>query len=305
MVQTDAAREANLDGLVGPTHNYAGLSEGNLASERHAEGVSRPRAAALQGLRKARLLMELGLPQGLLPPLQRPDLAGLRALGFSGSDSAVVEAAWRSSPALLARYMSASSMWTANAATVIPSSDSLDGRLHLVVANLVAKPHRAIEADQTFEALSRLFADRERFAVHRALPHHATLGDEGAANHTRLAGEHGAPGLHLFVYGTDEHGGPTPRRFAARQTRLASESVARMSVPTALVSVKVQSAPDRVGSMPGTQAVTFVGKIARHADAPYPAGIKQAANSNIETPAAADTPAENTASVEATEGQEG
>ena len=118
MVQTDAAREANLDGLVGPTHNYAGLSEGNLASERHARGISRPRAAALQGLQKARLLMELGLPQGLLPPLQRPDLAGLRALGFSGSDSAVVEAAWRSSPALLARYMSASSMWTANAGTV-------------------------------------------------------------------------------------------------------------------------------------------------------------------------------------------
>ena len=228
MVQTDAAREANLDGLVGPTHNYAGLSEGNLASERHARGISRPRAAALQGLQKARLLMELGLPQGLLPPLQRPDLAGLRALGFSGSDSAVVEAAWRSSPALLARYMSASSMWTANAATVVPSSDSLDGRLHLVVANLVAKPHRAIEADQTFEALSRLFADPNHFAVHRALPHHPTLGDEGAANHTRLADEHGAAGLHLFVYGTDEHGGPTPRRFAARQTRLASESVARL-----------------------------------------------------------------------------
>jgi succinylarginine dihydrolase len=228
MVQIQSALEANLDGLVGPTHNYAGLSEGNLASERHAKGVSRPRAAALQGLRKARLLMELGLPQGLLPPLQRPDLAGLRALGFSGSDSAVVEAAWRSSPALLARYMSASSMWTANAATVVPSSDSLDGRLHLVVANLAAKPHRAIEADQTFEALSRLFADPDHFAVHRALPHHPTLGDEGAANHTRLASTHGSPGLHLFVYGIDEAGGPAPTRFAARQSRLASESVARL-----------------------------------------------------------------------------
>lgn len=228
MEGTVMAQEANLDGLVGPTHNYAGLSEGNLASERHAKGISRPRAAALQGLRKARLLMELGLPQGLLPPLQRPDLAGLRALGFTGSDSAVVEAAWRSSPALLARYMSASSMWTANAATVVPSSDSLDGRLHLVVANLVAKPHRAIEGAQTYDALRRLFADRSRFAVHAALPAHPTLGDEGAANHTRLATSHDAPGLHLFVYGTDESGGPATARFSARQTRLASESVARL-----------------------------------------------------------------------------
>lgn len=228
MTEQHSTMEANLDGLVGPTHNYAGLSSGNLASERHAQGASRPRAAALQGLRKARLLMELGLPQGLLPPLQRPDLAGLRALGFSGSDAAVVASAWRASPGLLARYMSASSMWTANAATVVPSADSTDGRLHFVVANLVAKPHRAIEAAQTFDAMRRLFADETRFALHAALPHHPTLGDEGAANHTRLANGHAEAGLHLFVYGVDERGGPAPSRFAARQTRLASESVARL-----------------------------------------------------------------------------
>ena len=43
-------REINFDGIIGPSHNYAGLSLGNLASTRHAGDVSQPRAAALQGL---------------------------------------------------------------------------------------------------------------------------------------------------------------------------------------------------------------------------------------------------------------
>ncbi|MBA3527234.1 MAG: N-succinylarginine dihydrolase, partial [Sphingomonas sp.] len=41
--------EINFDGIVGPSHNYAGLSLGNLASTRNAFQVSHPRAAALQG----------------------------------------------------------------------------------------------------------------------------------------------------------------------------------------------------------------------------------------------------------------
>ena len=45
-----ALREINFDGIVGPSHNYAGLSLGNLASTRNAGQVSQPRAAALQVL---------------------------------------------------------------------------------------------------------------------------------------------------------------------------------------------------------------------------------------------------------------
>ena len=48
------AREINFDGLVGPSHNYAGLSPGNLASARNAGAISYPRAAALQGIEKMR-----------------------------------------------------------------------------------------------------------------------------------------------------------------------------------------------------------------------------------------------------------
>ena len=48
-------REINFDGLIGPTHNYAGLSLGNVASASNAGGVSQPRAAAaVQGLAKMR-----------------------------------------------------------------------------------------------------------------------------------------------------------------------------------------------------------------------------------------------------------
>ena len=61
-------KEMNFDGLVGPTHNYAGLSRGNIASSTHKGRVSNPRAAALQGLAKMERLIGLGIPQGLLPP---------------------------------------------------------------------------------------------------------------------------------------------------------------------------------------------------------------------------------------------
>src|SRR6187401_603462 len=190
MAMTRATREHRefaFDGLVGPTHHYAGLSTGNLASERHRGKLGNPRAAALQGLAKMRKVRELGAGQALLPPHERPHLGFLRSLGFGGSDADVLEAAYRSDPWLLSVASSASSMWAANAATVTPSSDSSDARLHLTPANLCSMLHRSLEAPSTTRILRKLFADAARFCVHDPLPAHPSLGDEGAANHTRLA----------------------------------------------------------------------------------------------------------------------
>ncbi|MBC7574759.1 MAG: N-succinylarginine dihydrolase, partial [Herminiimonas sp.] len=53
-------REFNFDGLVGPTHNYAGLSFGNVASSNNVRRVANPREAALQGLEKMRELAARG-----------------------------------------------------------------------------------------------------------------------------------------------------------------------------------------------------------------------------------------------------
>ena len=50
------AREFNFDGLVGPSHNYAGLSFGNVASFSNVKSASNPKQAALQGLAKMRAL---------------------------------------------------------------------------------------------------------------------------------------------------------------------------------------------------------------------------------------------------------
>ena len=111
-------REVNFDGLVGPTHNYAGLALGNVASMRHGGLEANPREAALQGLAKMKSLMDAGYAQGVLPPQQRPDLGALRALGFSGSDERVLARAAGEAPQILRAVCSASSMWTANAATV-------------------------------------------------------------------------------------------------------------------------------------------------------------------------------------------
>lgn len=211
-------REINFDGLIGPSHNYAALSLGNLASARHGGATSRPRAAALQGLAKMRFVMGLGLTQGFLLPLDRPDAGFLRTMGFAGSNEQVIAGAAAADPRLFATACSASAMWTANAATVSPAPDTADGRCHISAANLSRMAHRSIEHGQTHAQLALAFADAA-FAVHPALP--AAFGDEGAANHMRLCRAHDAPGVEIFVYG--EEGG----RFPARQHRRASEAIAR------------------------------------------------------------------------------
>jgi succinylarginine dihydrolase len=115
-------------------------------------------------------------------------------------------------------------MWTANAATVIAAPDSGDGRTHLVCANLASMLHRALEAADTHATLRRIFADAGHFAVHAPLPHGVHFGDEGAANHMRLAGPPGAPGVNVFVHGA-RRGGPHPER----QTLRASQATARLA----------------------------------------------------------------------------
>ncbi len=220
-----AAFEVNFDGLIGPSHNYGGLSDGNLASSKNAGDASNPREAAVQGLEKMRFLVRAGLVQGVLPPLHRPNFDLLVSAGFKGSDASIIEAAGRQAPRLLKAAYSASSMWTANAATVSPSADTDDGLLHFTAANLSTMLHRSLEHPDTTATLVSLFASDQRFAVHGALPAHPDFSDEGAANHVRLCAEHGGKGVELFVYGRDA--GEATAGFPARQTRLASESIAR------------------------------------------------------------------------------
>lgn len=201
--------EINFDGIVGPSHNYAGLSHGNLAATRSAGAVSRPRAAALQGIEKMRANLRLGLTQGILLPHDRPDHRWLDSLSTSYD---------RAAPHLQAQALSASAMWAANAATVSPASDCTDAKCHLSVANLVTMPHRSHEWRGTLAQLQLAFAD-PGFVVHPPVP--APFGDEGAANHMRLCERHDAAGIEVFVYGVT--GGPFP----ARQHRDASEAIAR------------------------------------------------------------------------------
>lgn len=221
-------REVNFDGLVGPTHNYAGLAAGNLASQRHEGLTANPRQGALQGLAKMKALMEAGYAQGVLPPQQRPDIGALRALGFAGTDGEVLARVAVEAPQLLRAVCSASSMWTANAATVTPSVDAPDHRVHFTPANLQSSFHRFLEPETTGRVLQAIFRDERHFAHHPSLPATPAFADEGAANHTRLCAEHDEPGVHLFVYGRKAFGdGREPSRYPARQTLEASQAVAR------------------------------------------------------------------------------
>lgn len=231
------ATEINFDGLIGPMHNYAGLSPGNIASATNAGAISQPRAAALQGLAKMKRLMDRGLVQGFIPPPRRPAVAALRALGFGGDDRSVIARAAAEDPVLFNNACSASAMWAANAATVIAGPDSGDGRVHLVTANLATMLHRSFEAPDTFATLRTIFADQRHFAVHPALPGTRHFSDEGAANHMRITPRHGERGLDIFV-----HGAARGSRFPERQAKRAGEAVARLAGADAFHTLQSQAA---------------------------------------------------------------
>ena len=224
-----AVREINFDGIVGPSHNYAGLSLGNLASTRNAFQVSHPRAAALEGIAKMRANLELGLEQGIFLPHPRPDRAWLAELATTIDDA---------DPALAANAMSASAMWAANAATVSPAADTADGKCHLTAANLRTMPHRSHEWPATLAQLRTAFADSSAFCVHAPVP--PAFGDEGAANHMRLAPSHGEPGLELFVYGR------TGGAFPARQHVEACRAIARFHRLDPQRTVFVEQSPEAI-----------------------------------------------------------
>lgn len=248
------AREVNFDGLVGLTHSYAGLASGNLASAKNALQTSNPRSAALEGLAKMKKLADLGIPQAVLPPHERPDLTELRLTGHRGSDAEVLEAASKETPSFLLACSSASAMWTANAATVSPSTDTWDGRVHITVANMMSHYHRKIEAPTTGRILRSIFNDDGFFCVHDPLPSITMFADEGAANHTRLAKQHEDPGVEFFVFGdytidADAAAGSPqqlPKRFRARQTYEASRAIARSHGLDPERIVYAQQAPDAI-----------------------------------------------------------
>lgn len=238
--------EVNFDGLVGPTHNYAGLSFGNVASLNNANAVSSPKQAAKQGLAKMKALSDMGMVQGVLAPQERPDIATLRRLGFSGTDQRVLEQAAKQAREVFLACCSASSMWTANAATVSPSADTADGRVHFTPANLTNKFHRSLEPQVTGRILQSTFHNDKHFAHHAHLPDNEHFGDEGAANHTRLCTEYGRAGVEIFVYGRHafDTNKPAPTKFPARQTLEACQAVARLHGLSDEGVVYVQQNPD-------------------------------------------------------------
>jgi len=224
--------EINFDGLIGPTHNYAGLSQGNLASQKHLNQTSNPKAAALQGLDKMRLIMDQGIPQGFFLPHERPHLMTLRAIGFGGTDEEVINQAAKKNPALLKNVYSASSMWSANAATFSPSIDSNDQKIHITPANLNSMFHRSIEHEFTKTQLELMFGGVA--TVHEPIKNISGYGDEGAANHLRVSAQHLMPGFQIFVYGSSAF--EVHQGIIARQAEEISQAV----------STQHQLDPDRV-----------------------------------------------------------
>lgn len=236
--------EVNFDGIIGPTHNYGGLSYGNIASTSHKNLISNPKKAALQGLAKMRTLMRLGVKQAVLPPHERPYLPFLHSIGYQGPSDEVIKRVWKESPELLTACYSSASMWTANAATISPSSDSADKKVHITPANLISNLHRSIEAETTGQILKKIFPS-SHFHHHAPLPPCSEFADEGAANHNRFCPQFNALGLQLFVYGRHalEKNAHIPSSFPARQTFEASQAIARLHQIPARQTIFAQQNP--------------------------------------------------------------
>ena len=215
--------EINFDGLIGPTHNYSGLSEGNNASKKNYSSPSNPKNAALQGIKKVETLIACGLEQGFFLPHERPFIPGLKKLGFNGTDEEILSSAFNHSKVLLSNFSSASSMWAANAATISPSPDTQDNKIHLTPANLNTMFHRSIETEFTYQQCKIIFP-KEYFKIHNPAVTISGYGDEGAANHLRISKSHNEKGFEIFVYG--ESGFKTAKKSVKRQALEVSRSIA-------------------------------------------------------------------------------
>ena len=228
---TTHAYEVNFDGLVGMTHSFGGLSLGNVPSLDHEGEISNPRLAAIQGLNKMKFLHSIGIKQAILPPQERPHIPSLKRIGFDGTVTDILSSVKKSDAWLLPQVSSAASMWTANAATVSPSIDSADSHIHFTPANLATYFHRSMEAETTRRILQAIFQNNVYFSHHHPLPSSELFFDEGAANHTRFCKTYGGPGFQFFTFGKSlqdtEGNTPRPKKYPARQTKEASEALAR------------------------------------------------------------------------------
>lgn len=255
------AYEVNFDGIVGPTHNYSGLSYGNIASQSNQYLISNPREAALQGLEKMKYLSDLGIKQAVLPPHERPFLPLLNNLGFDGNQSETIKKASKEFPEVFLTASSAAAMWTANAATVTPSSDSNDNKVHITAANLTSKLHRSIETPVTERILRKIF-NGFSFIHHTPLPGHSLFADEGAANHTRFCKTYEETGVHLFVYGRGgKSGNQLPKTYPARQSYDASLAIMRLHQLHSENTVFVQQHPDAIDAGAFHNDVVSVGNM--------------------------------------------
>jgi succinylarginine dihydrolase len=202
----------NFDGLVGATHHYAGLSQGNIASTTHKNTVSNPKEAALQGLAQMRLVYDIVGIQGFLPPHTRPNFEFLHKQGFGSDEAKALQKAYIKKPDILAAAWSASAMWTANAATITKTDKNY---VHITPANLLTMKHRHQELEQTVKNLKMIFHDTEYFTHHLA----GAMPDEGAANYMPLRGKDTA--YDIFVYS------PQKANYPARQSVFAFQEIAK------------------------------------------------------------------------------
>ncbi|RAP29456.1 hypothetical protein DID78_03615 [Candidatus Marinamargulisbacteria bacterium SCGC AG-343-D04] len=187
-----------IDGLMGPSYHFGGLSLGNTWSETHFKEISFPKKAALEGLHKMFEVYSLGLHQYVLPPVRKDVSALFRSLGYDHFNSESLRELFSVNPYFVSSVFSSSSAWLANIGHVTPACDSFTHKMNVTPANLNYCFHRSCDVEGYRDLLSTLFENCHDVVLHRPIT--SSFGDEGSANTVRLSASSGE-GFFLYVYG--------------------------------------------------------------------------------------------------------
>ena len=100
--------------------------------------------------------------------------------------------------------------------------DNIDNAIHITVANLNSMMHRSIEPKFTYKMLKRIL--NKKVNINKSLLNLPNIGDEGAANHIRIAERHNVPGYQIFVYSSENI---SHAKTIERQSLIGSKLIAR------------------------------------------------------------------------------
>lgn len=194
-------QEVHLAAMPAPLHVPSPIGRPQYINNRLNQPVH-PKRAAQQAIELMRIRMQHNIHQVIIPPPYRPSLGALPNIGFASDEPVkMLVDLYRHAPELYSQCWQANTANTAYSMKTCPSTDSADGKVHILIANRCENLFLANDAPFYQKLAKQLFGDKNRFTIHSPLPNAAGFCDHGNAQHFRLSPNLGAEGFHLFAFG--------------------------------------------------------------------------------------------------------